>query len=49
MCSEIFQRFAVLAPKISYYVTYDLYCNMITLRLSKATLTIQLLKFILNY
>ena len=41
------QRFAVLAPKIPYNVTYDLNYGMIRLRLTRAT--IPLLKLILNY
>ena len=31
------QSFAVLAPKIPYYVTYDLDFDMIRLRMSRAT------------
>ena len=41
------QRFAVLAPKIPYYVTYDLDFDMIRLRLSIAT--VPLLTLITNY
>ena len=41
------QRYAVLAPKIPYYVTYDLDFDMIRLRLSKAT--VPLLTLITNY
>ena len=41
------QRFAVLAPKIPYYVTYDLDFDMIRLRLSRATFL--LLTLISNY
>ena len=39
--------FAVLAPKIPYYVTYDLDFDMIRLRLSRAT--VPLLTLITNY
>ena len=38
------QRFAVLAPKIPYYVTYDLDYDMIRLRLSIATVPLLTLK-----
>ena len=41
------QSFAVLAPKIPYYVTYDLDFDMKRLRLSRATAP--LLIFITNY
>ena len=41
------QRFDVLAPKILYYVTYDLNYGMIRLRSHRAT--VQLLKPISNY
>ena len=40
------QRFAVLAPKIPYYVTYDLDFDMMRLRLSRAT--VPLLTLITN-
>lgn len=32
------QRSAVLAPQISFYVTYDLYYDIVRLRLSRAIL-----------
>ena len=41
------QRFAVLAPKIPYYVTYDINVDMMRLRWSRAT--IPLLTLITNY
>ena len=41
------QRFAVLAPKIPYYVTYDPDFDMMRLRWSRAT--VSLLTLITNY
>ena len=41
------QRFVVLAPKIPYYVTYDLDFDMMRLRWSRAT--VSLLTLITNY
>ena len=41
------QRFAVLAPKIPYYVTYDINVDMMRLRWSRAT--VPLLTLITNY
>ena len=40
-------RFAVLAPKIPYYVTYDINFDMMRLRLSRST--VPLLTLITNY
>ena len=41
------KKFAVLAPKTPYYVTYDLDFDMIRSRLSRAT--VPLLTLITNY
>ena len=41
------QRFAVLAPKIPYYVTYDLDFNMMRFRLSRTA--VPLLSLLTNY
>ena len=41
------QRFAILAPKIPYYITYYLNVDMMRLRWSRAT--VPLLTLITNY